>query len=70
MADNKSATNSEELAALIRKLSEGFEQLKKTGLTRNAIVVLLKDSTWVSNKSINQVLDGLAGLAKQYTLHK
>ncbi len=57
----------EDLAAVIRKVSEGFEELKKSGLTRNAIVVLLKDATGVPKKQINQVLDGLADLAKTYT---
>lgn len=59
-----------DLATNIRKLSEGVEKLLASGLNRKAVVVLLKDHTGVSQKTINTVLDGLQELAKKYTVAK
>lgn len=55
-----------DLAEEIKKISRGFEALKKTGLKRSAIVVLLKDATGLGKRQIEKVLDGLADLEKNY----
>lgn len=63
--DSKDASE-ENLASAIRKISEGFDKLKKTGLNRKAIIVLLQDHTKVPKKQITKVLDGLGDLSKKY----
>lgn len=56
----------EPLADVIRKLSEGIDRLLKSGLNRNAVVVLLRDATGVGKRDIMEVLDALASLSKRY----
>jgi hypothetical protein len=48
-------------------VSEGFDQLRRTGLNRKAIVVLLHDASGVARRDIDLILDSLADLAKRYT---
>lgn len=58
----------ENLADAIRKISSGMEKLTRSGLTRKAVVVLLKDATGVGKKEIEKVLTGLGTLAQKYTV--
>lgn len=58
---------SEDLAVTIRRIADGMDRLIRSGLKKNAVVVLLKDATGVGKRDIELVLAGLAGLAKQYT---
>lgn len=58
----------ENLADAIKKISEGMEKLTRSGLTRKAVVVLLRDHTKVGKKEIERVLGGLAQLAQKYTV--
>lgn len=55
-----------DLPEAIRKISQGFTKLKKQGLNRKAIVVLLHDASGVTKTNILKVLDGLADLEKNY----
>ena len=55
------------LADQVRFISQGFEQLQKSGLNKRAIVVLLQDETNLPMKVITKVLDALPLLAKRYT---
>ena len=66
-APSADAPNRETLAQAVVNISKGFDSLKRTGLNRRAIVILLRDSTGVSFSDINYVLNGLENLAKDYT---
>lgn len=55
------------LATAIVKISEAAEALKKSGLNQRAIVVLLSDKTKIAKGLIEDVLDGLADLKRDYT---
>lgn len=61
-------TPDENLAEAIKKISAGMEKLTKSGLTRKAVVILLKDTTGVGKKEIEKVLTGLSTLAGKYTV--
>lgn len=60
------------LASSIVKLSDAAEGLSKSGLTRHAIVVLIKNirGVTVSRKDINEVLDALPKLKAVYIQKK
>ena len=57
----------EVLADAIVKISEGLNRLKKSGLNRRAIVVLVKDASGVGMYDIHKVLDALEDLRRLYT---
>lgn len=57
----------EVLAASIVKISDAFQALKKSGLNRDAIVVLLHDRTKIARKTINDILNALEQLKRLYT---
>lgn len=57
----------EVLADAIVKISEGFQRLKKSGLNRRGIVVLVKDASGVGITEILKVLDALEDLKRRYT---
>jgi len=57
------------LAEAIVKIGEGFKRLRKSGLNRRGIVVLVRDACGVGFCDINAVLDALETLAERYT-HK
>ena len=57
----------EVLAQAIVKISEGFLRLKRSGLNRRAIVVLVKDASGVGITDILKVLDALEDLRGMYT---
>ena len=57
----------EVLAEAIVKISEGFLQLKRSGLNRRAIVVLVKDASGVGIYEIQKVLNALEDLRRMYT---
>lgn len=54
------------LAEAVRKIEKAAKELSESGLNRKAIVVLLADSTGVSRRDINAVLNGLESLAAEY----
>ena len=55
------------LATAIVKISEAAEALKRSGLNQRAVVVLLSDKTKYGKSMIEDVLDGLADLKRDYT---
>lgn len=56
----------ETLERAIVKISESVQALRKSGLNERAIVTLLADSTKVSKRTIETVLEGLDGLRARY----
>lgn len=58
------------LAEAITKISAGVTALRRSGLNKRAIVVLLQDLTGVNKREIIQVIDGLSNLAANYTAKK
>lgn len=61
--------SAELLAASIVQVSESFAALEKSGLSRRALVVLLRDGIgWnkINNEQINMVLDSLPQLKRWY----
>ncbi len=56
------------LVDAIVKISEGFQRLKRSGLNRRAIVVLVKDASGVGMGDVNSVLDAMEKLKDWYTL--
>lgn len=65
--DDQNPQSLELLATSIIELSEGVKKLLSSRITRNAIVVLLKDSTGLSARDINNVLEAVENLKKAYT---
>lgn len=57
----------ETLAASIRKISEALTKLTRSGLRREAVVILLHHETKISQRDIRQVLDTLGDLARRFT---
>lgn len=55
-----------ELAAAIRRIDKAVSDLQSSGLNRKALVVLLNESTGVSRRDINAVLNGLESLEKEF----
>ena len=55
------------LANAIVSIDESMKKISKSGLTENAIVVLLHDSTKVARRDIIAVLHALDSLRKDYT---
>jgi hypothetical protein len=66
----KPASETEELAEAIRKISDAVMRLQRSGLNRRAIVALIKDHSGVGKGHIEQVLNSLATLEKFYTVPK
>ena len=60
------ADDKKTLAAAILNISAAMVTLRKSGLNRAAIVVLLKDATGEPKVTIARVLDGLEQLKKDY----
>jgi ribosomal protein L7Ae-like RNA K-turn-binding protein len=61
-----SADDARRLADSVRKIEKGMKELNEAGLNRKAIVVLLAESTGVSRRDINAVLNGLETLGSEY----
>jgi hypothetical protein len=59
-----------DLAETIRRVSDGLDRLLRSGLTRRAVVILLKHETGVPMGHVEAVLGGLEVLAKRYTIPK
>jgi hypothetical protein len=57
----------ESLAAAIRKISKAAGSLERSGLHRDAVVVLLAHDSKLSLKMVRKVLDSLGDLARNYT---
>ncbi len=60
----------EVLASSIVAISASMKKLETSGLNRRALVCLLKGSTGVPMIHIDRVLNGLADLARMYTVQK
>lgn len=54
------------LAEAVRRIDKAVKALNEGGLNRKAIVVLLAESTGVSRRDINAVLNGLESLGSEY----
>jgi hypothetical protein len=65
--DPEKPVEREVLATAITKISEGMQALLKSGLNRDAIIVLLHDRTRLPKSTLNTVLNGLAQLKRDYT---
>lgn len=61
------SSDPEQLADAIRRIADGVQRLKRSGLNTDAIIVLLVHETRLGRKTVRQVLDALASLAKRYT---
>ncbi len=59
-----------DLNAEIQKISQAMAKLTASGLTRKAVVVLLKEETKLPKKSIERVLTSLSTLSVRYTMPK
>jgi hypothetical protein len=66
MVDRATATDPENLADAIQKISVSMTRLLKTGLNRDAIITLIKDDTGLGKREIATVLTSLQTLAKRY----
>lgn len=61
-----SADDAVRLAEAVRKIATGMDTIRSAGRRRRALVVLLADSTKVSMRDINDVLNGLEQLGELY----
>lgn len=59
-----------DLPAEIEKISQAMTKLTSGGLTRKAVVVLLKEETKLPKKSIERVLTAMGTLGHKYTVPK
>lgn len=66
-AETEEKVEPKDLSEAIERISGAMKTLLKSGLNRRAIVVLLHDSTRVSKRDIETVLNGLETLKKTYT---
>ena len=55
------------LAKAIKRISLAMDELTKTGLNRDAVVVLLAEDTGIGKRTLNKVFDSLNELATRYT---
>lgn len=53
-----------DLTTALRQTEEGVKKLLRSGLTRNAVLVLLADDTGISKRTINEVLEAATNLSK------
>lgn len=53
--------------AIHKKISESMKRLTGSGLTKRAVMILLKHDTGLSMRQIEAVIDGLDDLARKYT---
>lgn len=58
--------STEVLGTAIVKISEAFDALIKSGLNRDAIVVLIHDKSKISKRDIRTVLNAMAQLRGWY----
>lgn len=54
------------LAATIRKLSDNLEEILNSGMNHKSIIVLLSDSTKLSKRTIQKVMEGIHQLRSDY----
>lgn len=55
------------LAEAIRRVSGGMKKLTRSGLNRDAVIVLLQHTTKVSRKMIERILNDLEMLERRFT---
>ena len=58
----------EDLASAVIKISEAMKALTASGINRRGIVVLIRDGTHLSKRTVEQVLDSLENLKREYTV--
>lgn len=64
---NETAPETKEiLAEAIVRIGDGFDKLNKSGLNKNAIVVLIHAATGIAKRDIITVLDALPRLRGWY----
>jgi len=54
------------LAEAVIRIGENFERLQKSGINKNAIIILIHDYTKISKRDINLVLESLAKMKGWY----
>lgn len=60
-------TVQESLAKTIKRVSKALEELSKTGLNEEAVMILLMYKTRLGRKTIDKVLSAVRSLAEDYT---
>lgn len=60
----------EVIAQSIKKIADAVDKMNASGLTRRAIVVLLRGACGESTSTIENVLDGLNDLKSLYLIEK
>lgn len=64
--DKDSSIEVSVLAKNIVKMSETLQDLKKSGLNEEALIILLADSTKMAKRDIKKVFEGMAKLKEDY----
>jgi len=64
------AEDARRLAEAVKRIDKGMKEIAQAGLNRKALVVLLADITGVSKRDINEVLNGLEVLGREYLAHQ
>ena len=57
----------EDLASAIVKIGDAMKALTASGLNRRGIICLIRDGTHLSKRTVEQVLDSLENLKREYT---
>lgn len=68
--ENETPVPVEIIAQSIKRIADGFQRMKKSGLSERAIVVLLHDASGVGKPAIKDVLYALGSLEKMYLTKK
>lgn len=66
VTDPENEVSPEVLASSILKISDAMEQLHKSGLNEEAVIVLLHDKTKVAKKTIKLVMHSIRQLSTTY----
>lgn len=55
------------IVSSLHRISDGFDHINESGLSRRAVVLLLHDATRVGKKDIEAILDAAPLLVERYT---
>jgi hypothetical protein len=55
------------IVSSLHRVSDGFDHINESGLSRRAVVLLLHDATRVGKKDIELILDAAPLLVERYT---
>ena len=55
------------IVSSLHRVSDGFDHINESGLSRRAVVLLLHDATRVGKKDIEAILDAAPLLVERYT---